>query len=205
MPGLLVSYWPLAYECSHDERVVVQGRRAPAWRSTTPVAGTDARPGGVTMSALSLKVYESGVTCNACVLQIIWKPDAFNEITDEPEQDDDALVDVHRNVRDAFSGARAARRRCRAGIAPNARRRGNTVEIRRRRRTTFWRRRTFAARPPSSPPKEGALHGARLRRPTRPGRDDGFQRFGGQPIAPFPHASSRPRRGTTWTSSAGSS
>ena len=41
------------------------------------------------MSALSLKVYESGVTCNACVLQIIWKPDAFNEITDEPEQDDD--------------------------------------------------------------------------------------------------------------------
>ena len=79
------------------------------------------------MSALSLKVYESGVTCNACVLQIIWKPDAFNEITDEPEQDDDGPQ--HTKRPGCFF-----HRRCDVGDErfwnrPNARRHANTVEM----------------------------------------------------------------------------
>ncbi len=41
------------------------------------------------MSSISLRLFESGVNCEACIRCLIWKPDAFNEITDEPEQDDD--------------------------------------------------------------------------------------------------------------------
>ena len=41
------------------------------------------------MSAISLRLYKCGVKCDACVLTLIWNPDAFNQITGEPEQDDD--------------------------------------------------------------------------------------------------------------------
>ena len=41
------------------------------------------------MSSTGLRVFESGVNCEACILLLIGNPDAFNEITDEPEQDDD--------------------------------------------------------------------------------------------------------------------
>ena len=37
------------------------------------------------MSSIGLRVFESGVNCEACILLLIGNPDAFNEITDEPE------------------------------------------------------------------------------------------------------------------------
>ena len=51
------------------------------------------------------------MTCDACVQIFIWNPDAFNQITDKPEQDDDGPQHKKRTGRPAGRRARVAVRK----------------------------------------------------------------------------------------------